>query len=142
MKRILFLLLLAASLPLCAQTTASKDSVADSADTLQLSALRAKIDSLDNQLIKILAERMKVCQAVGEYKKRHHVAVVQRNRFDEIMKRLCKQGQEEGLTESFVKEIMDDIHEESVRQQNELLDKIKEDVDNKIEERRRQNSQQ
>ena len=85
---------------------------------------------------------MKVCQAVGEYKKRHHVAVVQRNRFDEIMKRLCKQGQEEGLTESFVKEIMDDIHEESVRQQNELLDKIKEDVDNKIEERRRQNSQQ
>ena len=52
MKRILFLLLLAASLPLCAQTTASKDSVADSADTLQLSALRAKIDSLDNQLIK------------------------------------------------------------------------------------------
>ena len=141
MKRILFLFLLAASLPLCAQTTA-KDSVADSADTLQLSALRAKIDSLDNQLIKILAERMKVCQAVGEYKKRHHVAVVQRNRFEEIMERLCKQGQEEGLTESFVKEIMNDIHKESVRQQNELLDKIKEDVDNKIEELKRQNNQQ
>jgi chorismate mutase len=140
MKRILFLFLLAASLPLCAQT--AKDSVADSADTLQLSALRAKIDSLDNQLIKILAERMKVCQAVGEYKKRHHVAVVQRNRFEEIMERLCKQGQEEGLTESFVKEIMNDIHKESVRQQNELLDKIKEDVDNKIEELKRQNNQQ
>lgn len=140
MKHILFLFLLAASLPLCAQT--SKDSVADSADTLQLSALRAKIDSLDNQLIKILAERMKVCQAVGEYKKRHHVAVVQRNRFEEIMERLCKQGQAEGLTESFVKEIMDDIHKESVRQQNELLDKIKEDVDNKIEELKRQNNQQ
>jgi chorismate mutase len=140
MKHILFLLLLAASLPLCAQT--AKDSVADSADTLQLSALRAKIDSLDNQLIKILAERMKVCQAVGEYKKRHHVAVVQRNRFEEIMERLCKQGQEEGLTESFVKEIMNDIHKESVRQQNELLDKIKEDVDNKIEELKRQNNQQ
>jgi chorismate mutase len=140
MKRILFLFLLAASLPLCAQT--AKDSVADSADTLQLSALRAKIDSLDNQLIKILAERMKVCQAVGEYKKRHHVTVVQRNRFEEIMERLCKQGQEEGLTESFVKEIMNDIHKESVRQQNELLDKIKEDVDNKIEELKRQNNQQ
>lgn len=140
MKHILFLLLLAASLPLCAQT--AKDSVADSTDTLQLSALRAKIDSLDNQLIKILAERMKVCQAVGEYKKRHHVAVVQRNRFEEIMERLCKQGQAEGLTESFVKEIMDDIHKESVRQQNELLDKIKEDVDNKIEELKRQNNQQ
>lgn len=140
MKRILFLFLLAASLPLCAQT--AKDSVADSADTLQLSALRAKIDSLDNQLIKILAERMKVCQAVGEYKKRHHVAVVQRNRFEEIMERLCKQGQAEGLTESFVKEIMNDIHKESVRQQNELLDKIKEDVDNKIEELKRQNNQQ
>lgn len=95
-----------------------------SADTdIQLAAMRTQIDSLDDQLIKVLAARMKVCVAVGQYKKEHNIAVVQSNRYNEIVERLTKEGKEVGLTEEFVKKIMDTIHEESVRQQNELVGK-------------------
>ena len=96
----------------------------NSADTdTQLKAMRTQIDSLDDQLIEILAARMKVCVAVGQYKKEHNIAVVQTNRYNEIVERLTKEGKEAGLSEDFVKKIMDTIHEESVRQQNELVGK-------------------
>ncbi len=86
-----------------------------------LANLRTQIDSLDSQLIQTLAQRFNVCRAVGEYKKEHNIAVVQSNRFHELVGRLCKEGKDAGLSESFVKNIMNTIHEESVRQQNELF---------------------
>ena len=111
MKRHLIpLLLFAASISVHAQ----------SADA-GLANLRTQIDSLDSQLIQTLAQRFNVCQAVGEYKKEHNIAVVQSNRFHELVGRLCKEGKDAGLSESFVKNIMNTIHEESVRQQNELI---------------------
>ncbi len=118
MRCTFFLFLFAASLSLHAQSASRSDSAGVTKD---LSTLRLQIDSLDNQLIHILAERMKVCLAVGAYKKQHHVAVVQSKRYQELLNRLCKQGEEAGLTEQFVKAIMDTIHKESVRQQEELL---------------------
>ncbi len=127
MRHSLFALLFAVSLSLQAQNAYMDNSNSmqrqDGAETAGLNELRQQIDSLDNQLINILAERMRVCLAVGEYKKRHGVAVVQSNRYNDLLTRLCKQGAETGLTEQFVKEIMDVIHKESVRQQKELIAK-------------------
>lgn len=88
-----------------------------------LDALRGQIDSIDNQLIDLLSQRLKVCNAVGEYKKQHRVAVVQSNRYHELVERLCQRGLDGGLNENFVRKIMDVIHEESVKQQNALIGK-------------------
>lgn len=109
MKHLLLLLLFIAPLTIQAQKTT------------ELSQLRLQIDSLDNELIHTLSARMKVCLAVGEYKKKNHVAVVQSNRYNELLNRLCELGKECGLTEEFVKEIMETIHKESVRQQKEFI---------------------
>ena len=120
MRKSLFLLLFAVSLSLHAK---GATAVNDSVDITELSKLRQQIDSLDNELIHTLSERMKVCLAVGEFKKKHHVAVVQSNRFNELLARLCQLGKENGLTEDFVKEIMETIHKESVRQQKAFIEK-------------------
>lgn len=90
--------------------------------TTELSKLRLQIDTVDDQLIHLLAERMKLCHAIGEYKKKNHVTPIQSKRYNELVKRLCIQGVEEGLTEQFVKDIMDIIHQESVRRQKILID--------------------
>ena len=127
MRYLLLILFFVVSSSLQAQNIAGKESIpkqeCNSVDTTELSKLRLQIDSLDNELVHILSERMKVCLAVGKYKKQHHVAVVQNNRFNELLKRLCKRGKEFGLTEVFVKEIMETIHEESIRQQKEFIEK-------------------
>jgi chorismate mutase len=125
MRQLLLLMLFVVSSSLQAQNAVDSESVQErnGADTTELGKLRLQIDSLDNELIQILAERMKVCLAVGEYKKEHRMAVVQSNRYNELLKRLCEQGKEAGLGEQFVKEIMDTIHKESVRQQEEFIEK-------------------
>ncbi len=105
---------------LSAQSACASASLPDTASTSTLAALRTRIDSLDNALLQVLSERMKVCEAVGEYKKQKGIAVVQSNRYHELVNRLCRLGTSLGLTDSFVKQLMDLIHEESVRRQNEL----------------------
>ena len=47
--------------------------------------------------------------------------VVQTSRFDEILKLRVKQAQEMGMSEDFMKTIMAAIHQESVRQQIDIL---------------------
>ncbi len=98
--------------------------VSDSVNPMSgLAPMRLQIDSLDNQLVEILARRMQVCLAVGEYKKQHGIAVVQNNRYKELVERLCKQGKDAGLSEKFVRKLMKLIHDESVRGQQSLMEK-------------------
>ena len=91
----------------------------NSSDELQV--MRMEIDSLDAQLIDVLSKRMQVCVEVGKYKKEHYVAVVQSDRFKQILEDRCKKGSEKGLDENFILRIMNLIHDESVRQQKALL---------------------
>lgn len=88
-----------------------------------LAELRLQIDSLDSEIIDLLAKRMQVCLAVGKYKKEHGIAVVQSNRYNEIVEKRGKQGTAKGLGEEFVRQLVELIHGESVRQQQEITGK-------------------
>ncbi len=91
-------------------------------DTPELGRLRSKIDAIDNQLIQLLADRMKASSAIGEYKKQRQIQIIQSNRYKELLNRVCEQGIKAGLRKQFVTEIMEAIHNESVRQQEVLID--------------------
>ena len=126
MKKIIFLTLLAfasASASYAQRCNCHKPltSVADSTQREPtLSEMRMQIDSLDDCLIDLLAARMKVCLAVGEYKKVRNIAVVQSSRYHELVERLCERGKAAGLSEAFVRRIMEVVHDESVRRQGEI----------------------
>ncbi len=85
-----------------------------------LAEMRQQIDSIDSLLIDLLARRLQVCQAIGEYKKRYGIAVVQKDRYHEILEKRSRQGASKGLAPIFVKSIMNLIHDESVAQQEKL----------------------
>lgn len=87
----------------------------------ELKELRSQIDSLDSRLVEILAERMRVCIEVGEYKKKYDITVVQNDRFQEILEKRSEQGAQQGLSKDYVKKIFELIHEESVRRQEEIV---------------------
>ena len=85
--------------------------------------LRKQIDELDNQLMDLLAKRMRVCREIGQYKKEHNMTVLQPARYGEILDKRGAQGSLCGLGTDFVKKVFESVHEESVRQQMEILSK-------------------
>lgn len=90
--------------------------------TENLASLRQHIDQCDNELLEILAKRMRVAKEIGTYKKEHNMQIVQAARYDEIMERRVKQAESLGLSPEFMKEVMQAIHEESVKLQLSLFE--------------------
>ena len=85
--------------------------------------LRKQIDELDNQLMDLLSKRMGVCRQIGEYKKEHNMTVLQASRYNEILEKRGVQGALTGMSPEFVAKVFESIHEESVRQQIEIVNK-------------------
>lgn len=85
--------------------------------TENLSELRRQIDQIDEQLLELLAKRMRISREIGVYKKEHNMPILQSPRYNEILTKRSDMGQAMELDTNFVKEILKEIHEESVRQQ-------------------------
>ena len=89
----------------------------------ELEKLRSEIDGLDEQLVALLGQRMAVCRAIANYKQSHAMAVVQPERYNEMLQLRGQNGGNLGLDGDFMHQIFCIIHEESVRQQMELIGK-------------------
>ncbi len=89
---------------------------------LELNWLRAEIDELDEELWDTIAARMDVSKRIGEWKKEHGIAPLQPERYQQIVKELKIKNEKlrmNGLplSEQFMLNIWEMIHEESLRQQ-------------------------
>ena len=93
----------------------------DTHTTESLNELRKQIDECDNDLIQLLAKRMRVCREIGTYKKEHGVNILQTGRYNEILDKRGAQGVLCGMDQAFIKKVFEAIHEESVRQQMEII---------------------
>lgn len=93
------------------------------ASTESLDALRHQIDEIDNSLIEMLAKRMRISREIGQYKREHDMTVVQTGRYTEILYKRGAQGVLCGMSADFVKAVFENIHEESVRQQIDVMNK-------------------
>ena len=71
----------------------------------------------------LLTRRMRISREIAIYKKEHDMAVVQTGRYSEILDKRGAQGALCGMDAEFVKKIFEAIHEESVRQQMEIINK-------------------
>ena len=86
-----------------------------------LETLRKQIDTLDNDILELLTKRMRVSREIGQYKKQHNMTVVQTHRYGEILTKRGAQGVLNGMSDEFVRRVFEAIHEESVRQQVEIM---------------------
>ena len=89
--------------------------------TESLTLLRQQIDQIDNDLLEALSKRMRISREIGQYKKEHSMPILQAKRYDEILNKRGAQAVELGINPEFVKTLLQAIHEESIRQQMEVL---------------------
>lgn len=88
-----------------------------------IAMLRKQIDEMDTELMNLLAKRMRVCREIGQYKKEHNMTVFQANRYTEILDKRGAQGALLGMSPEFIAQVFENVHEESVRQQVEILNR-------------------
>jgi chorismate mutase len=86
-----------------------------------LNLLRSEIDQIDDKLIDILNERMNVVAKIGAVKKDKNVAVLQKERFQEILEKIVKKSDRTGLNNDFIVNIYKQIHQESIRIQEHII---------------------
>lgn len=91
--------------------------------TENLESMRKQIDECDNALLDLLARRMRICREIGAYKRDHNMTIMQTNRYSEILDKRGAQGSLCGVNARFVRELFELIHEESIAQQVEVMNK-------------------
>ncbi|HZG24583.1 MAG TPA: chorismate mutase, partial [Chitinophagaceae bacterium] len=88
-----------------------------------LEKLRQQINHLDDELMQILGQRMKVAEKIGQYKKENSITILQTNRWNEILERSFRKGEKLGLSKEFITQYFDAVHMESISHQNKIMNK-------------------
>lgn len=86
-----------------------------------LEKLREQINHLDDELIQLLGQRMKIADKIGEYKKNNNVTILQTSRWNQILERAFAKGDTLGLSKEFITKYFDAVHMESINHQNKIM---------------------
>ncbi len=94
----------------------------DKADFLTaLATLREQINHIDDELMTLLGQRMKIADRIGQYKKDNNITILQTNRWNEILEKAYSKGEKLGLSQEFVTKYFDAVHLESINRQNRVM---------------------
>ena len=91
----------------------------DFKDTLSL--LRDQIDHLDDDIMQKMANRMKISEKIGKYKKDNNVTILQVQRWEEIIQTRVALGKAMGLDEGFTRDLLRLVHHESIQVQTKVM---------------------
>jgi chorismate mutase len=96
------------------------ESASQSYQTM-LMTLRDQIDSLDGEILQLLAERMNVAENIGRIKRDNDVRILQSLRWESIAERTLARSASLGLSIEFLQTLLDAIHVESINHQNKVM---------------------
>ncbi|WP_109698505.1 chorismate mutase [Chitinophaga deserti] len=86
-----------------------------------LEKLRNQINGIDDEILLLLGNRMKIAEKIGQYKKDNNITILQTNRWNEILDRGIRAGEKLGLSKDFIGKYFDAVHLESINRQNKVM---------------------
>ena len=86
-----------------------------------LTQLREQINQVDDELLLLIGQRMKLADKIGEYKRENNITILQTNRWNEILDRATNKGEKLGLSKEFIIRYFDAVHMESINHQNKIM---------------------
>jgi len=86
-----------------------------------LEEYRGEIDRLDARLLELLAERLRLCCRVAEYKREHGLPVLQPERATQVVERVLAEANRLGLDDRFVRSLYELIMAEACRLEEEIV---------------------
>jgi chorismate mutase len=86
-----------------------------------LATFREQINQIDDELLALIGQRMKIADKIGVYKKDNNVTILQTNRWNQILDRAVLKGEALGLSKEFIIRYFDAVHLESISHQNKVM---------------------
>ena len=83
--------------------------------------LRVRIDEMDNELLDLLANRMKVVDEIGMYKKQNNITILQSGRWEKILEKVFEKGSKKDLDNEFLEKVFKAIHQASIDRQTKVM---------------------
>ncbi len=80
-----------------------------------LKIYRYQIDTLDKELIHLLSRRFEIVEQIWIIKKENNVEPLQADRWEQLLKDNIEMGKELMVSESFIRDVWELIHKESLR---------------------------
>jgi chorismate mutase len=87
----------------------------------QIQHFRAEIDLLDDALLNLMVERMRLSARIGEVKRENEISIFQPERWRHVLSTLRERGHTLGLSPGFIRNLLIQIHDESIRIQSEIV---------------------
>jgi 4-amino-4-deoxychorismate mutase len=94
------------------------------ADANGLEPFRRRLDEIDDQIAKLLGERLEICREVAVYKSEHEIPMMQPDRVKIVRQRYLARGAEARLPEEFTAELFDLLIATTCRLEDELMDEL------------------
>jgi len=91
-------------------------------DQEEIRELRADLSVIDEQLIRLLVQRMELSERIGAYKKRNHLVIFQTEQWKESLDKFIKLAEELDLSAEFATELFKLIHQESIAIQSKVFE--------------------
>lgn len=86
-----------------------------------LATLREQINQVDDELLTLIGQRMKIADKIGVYKRENNITILQTHRWNDILAKAFIKGELLGLSKEFITKYFDAIHLESIAHQNKIM---------------------
>ncbi|OSZ82211.1 3-deoxy-7-phosphoheptulonate synthase [Chitinophagaceae bacterium IBVUCB1] len=110
------------------QLVVRQQHTTDSSRGLTLEHLRQQMDSLDAEIIDLIARRMELSERMGGVKKACNMTAYQPERWREIVATRGARAAQHNLSQEFIVSLYEKIHNESIKKQLEILQALLNDV--------------
>ena len=89
-----------------------------------LEPYRRRLDAIDDQIAKLLGERLDICREVAVYKSEHEIPMMQPDRVKVVRERYLARGAEHDLPQEFTSDLFDLLIATTCRLEDELMDEL------------------
>lgn len=89
-----------------------------------LEPFRRCLDEIDDQVAKLLGERLQICREVAVYKSEHEIPMMQPHRVKAVRERYLARGAEVDLPEDFTSDLFELLIATTCRLEDELMDEL------------------
>lgn len=89
-----------------------------------LEPFRRRLDVIDDEIAKLLGERLEICREVAVYKSEHEIPMMQPDRVKVVRERYLARGAENDLPEEFSSDLFDLLIATTCRLEDELMDRL------------------